>query len=305
MTSVPSLSELYAQHSGLSSDKWSLYLEKYDQLFTPLRSRPVNVLEIGVQNGGSLEIWAKFFFNASLIAGCDINPKCGSLQFSDSRIKMVVGDINSLEACTEIGKLSEQYNIIIDDGSHTSPDIIQTFLRLFPILSNDGIYVAEDLHCSYWAEFSGGLNHEFSSMNFFKSLSDIVNFEHWGTSDTRCDHLKEFIGSFTENKEELLSKIHSIEFINSMCVIRKKDSQCNSLGPRQVVGDIQAVAENKRLHGTLIGNRPQSSLSEDKVSKSDKNVQDYIQHLEGEISKLKAELVDIRNNSVILQRHEP
>lgn len=306
MTSSPlSLSELYAQHSGLSSDKWNLYLKKYDQLFTNLRSQPINVLEVGVQNGGSLEIWAKYFYNASLIVGCDINPKCGALQFEDSRIRMVVGDINSNETCAEIENLSAQYNIVIDDGSHTSPDIIQTFLRIFPALSDDGIYIAEDLHCSYWDEFCGGINYEFSSMNFFKSLCDIVNFEHWGTNQTRCDHLSKFIGNFAEDKEKLLSKIHSVEFINSMCIITKKHSEYNVLGRRQVVGDVQVVAENKRLHGTLIGSRPQPSLSEDQESKLDKDSKSYIQCLKREISELKAELIRARDDATNLPRREP
>lgn len=299
MKSLPSLPELYAQHSGLSSDKWSLYLKKYDQLFTLMRSQPISMLEIGVQNGGSLEIWAKFFSNSPLIVGCDINPKCGSLQFNDSRIRMVVGDINSNEVCAEIEALSAQYNIVIDDGSHTSPDIIQTFLRIFPVLSDDGIYVAEDLHCSYWAEFSGGINHELSSINFFKSLADIVNFEHWGTIETRCDYLSRFVGDFTEEKEKLLSRIHSVEFINSMCIITKKSNDHNALGTRQVVGDIEVVAENRRLHGTFIGIRPQSPSIEAEESRSGKDIQKYVQHLEEEVLKLRAELIDNRNTTLI------
>lgn len=62
-----SLAQLYATHEGFVSDKWDIYLSEYERLFNRLRSEPVSVLEIGVQNGGSVEIWSKYFPNATSI----------------------------------------------------------------------------------------------------------------------------------------------------------------------------------------------------------------------------------------------
>ena len=45
---------------------------------------------------------------------------------------------------------------MIDDGSHRSADILARFDLLFPILAAGGLYVIEDLHCSYRADFGGG-----------------------------------------------------------------------------------------------------------------------------------------------------
>ncbi|MFZ4216033.1 hypothetical protein ACOZB2_32335, partial [Pantoea endophytica] len=53
------LKQLYQQHEGKSSDKWDIYLDVYDELFFDRRSNVSSFLEIGVQNGGSLEIWSK------------------------------------------------------------------------------------------------------------------------------------------------------------------------------------------------------------------------------------------------------
>ena len=58
---MKSLFELYREHQGKVSDKWSIYLSEYDRLFSSYRDRPVRMLEIGIQNGGSLEIWSKYF----------------------------------------------------------------------------------------------------------------------------------------------------------------------------------------------------------------------------------------------------
>ncbi|TIN50291.1 MAG: class I SAM-dependent methyltransferase, partial [Mesorhizobium sp.] len=63
------------------SDKWSIYLSTYDHIFSEYRDRPVRILEVGVQNGGSLEIWQKYFPNAEIIVGCDVNLACGNLVF--------------------------------------------------------------------------------------------------------------------------------------------------------------------------------------------------------------------------------
>ena len=61
------LAKIYHDHRGKVSDKWALYISEYDRLFYPLRDREINVLEIGVQNGGSLEIWATYFEKAKKV----------------------------------------------------------------------------------------------------------------------------------------------------------------------------------------------------------------------------------------------
>ena len=173
------LDQLYREHKGKLSDKWSLYLTEYDRLFTVYRNQPVQLLEIGVQNGGSLEIWDQYFPNARKIIGCDINPSCAALQYRSPRIAVVTGDANLDEFQNEILQYASTFDIIIDDGSHDSSDIVRSFARYFPYLSETGIYVAEDLHCSYWDNFEGGLHQPLSAMSFFKRLTDIVNHEHW------------------------------------------------------------------------------------------------------------------------------
>ena len=110
------LNALYAQHTGKTSDKWSIYLNIYDRILEPYKHSHIALLEIGVQNGGSLEIWSKYFKNATHLVGCDINPDCLKLEYEDTRISVVVGDANAESSQDAIKKHSEKYNIIIDDG---------------------------------------------------------------------------------------------------------------------------------------------------------------------------------------------
>jgi hypothetical protein len=231
------LEQLYAEHSGKVSDKWSIYLVEYGRIFDEYRDKPVTLLEIGVQNGGSLEIWSRFFANAQKLVGCDINPDCARLVYEDPRVAVVVGDANSDAVQLIVLQRAPVFDVMIDDGSHRSSDIVKSFARYFPHLADGGVFVAEDLHCSYWAEFEGGLFDPFSSIAFFKRLADIVNHEHWGIAKSRSDILRGFFLKYDfQIDEDVLTHIHSIEFVNSMCVIRKEASQNNSLGSRFISG---------------------------------------------------------------------
>jgi hypothetical protein len=248
----PTLKELYSQHTGKVSDKWSSYLNEYERIFSEYRNKPVNLLEVGVQNGGSLEIWARYFTKACKIVGCDVNPKCSELQYNDERISVVIGDINSDRIEDAILKQMTTIDIIIDDGSHLSSDIIKTFARYFKHLAVGGIYVAEDLHCSYWQKWEGGLFSPYSSMAFFKRVADIVNYEHWGVECSREDVLRNFQNEYgCYLSEETLQFIHSIQFCNSLCIIRKEKPSVNKLRERFVAGRRADVhGEVLTLHGS-------------------------------------------------------
>jgi O-antigen biosynthesis protein len=238
----PSLRELFATHSGKVSDKWDIYISEYDRLFQSYRDQPVRLLEIGVQNGGSLEVWCKYFAKAKTIIGSDIDPECERLTFDDPKIVVVVANANTDEAEQQILAQSDAFDLIIDDGSHQSGDIVRSFARYFTHLANDGLYIAEDLHCSYWQGFEGGLYQPYSSMAFFKLLADTINHEHWGLSKTRCQLLVDFETKYQSKfDEDALAQIHSIEFINSMCIVKKKRAQSNVLGTRNISGELAVV----------------------------------------------------------------
>ncbi len=240
---MESLKALYEQHQGKESDKWSLYLSEYDRLFADYREQPVRLLEIGVQNGGSLEIWSRYFIHAQRIVGCDINPDCARLRYADERISVIVGDANTDRTEAEIAALCPAFDLIVDDGSHRSDDIVRSFVRYFRRLADGGLYVAEDLHCSYWARFRGGLHDPASSMAFFRRLTDVVNHEHWGTPALRSSVLEPFAREYgIDIGDALLSHIHSIEFANSLCVIRKCAPAVNLLGERIAAGRDGAFA---------------------------------------------------------------
>ncbi|MBB4116321.1 glycosyltransferase involved in cell wall biosynthesis [Rhizobium sp. BK226] len=259
---MSSFIELYKAHkTGKSSDKWSFYIPQYDRIFRSFSEKPVRLLSIGVQNCGDLEIYTKYFNCGQIFVGCDINEACRNAQFDDGRVKIVIGDANDRETVDQIKGLSSEFDIIIDDGSHKSSDIIKTFLIYFNYLSSGGVFVIEDLHCSYWNYYEGGIYDNFSSINFFKELIDIINFESFGNSLKRRDLISRFSEKYDVSlDEDVLASVHAIKFVNSMCIVEKKAPQFNLLGARMVVGSEEpAVAGMLRLNGSPLEVPDQSS----------------------------------------------
>lgn len=239
---MSSLQALYDNHQGKVSDKWFSYLRKYDDIFSTFSQNSINFLEIGVSNGGSLEVWAEYFKNAANLVGCDINPDCQALHYEDPRVSVVIGDANSDYVKNKISEISNNFDIIIDDGSHRSSDIVKSFSRYFEFLENDGIYVVEDICCSYWNAFEGGIYHPTSSISFFKCLVDVVNHQHWGIEANRSAVLNKFCETYqVDFSEDDLEKINSIEFCNSLCIIKKKSADYNVIGHRTITGLIENV----------------------------------------------------------------
>ncbi|EDK72381.1 conserved hypothetical protein [candidate division TM7 genomosp. GTL1] len=249
--SKDSLRQLYEVHTGKVSDKWEIYLEEYGRILEQYRDNPVRLLEIGIQNGGSLEIWPKYLPNAIKFIGCDINPDCAKLRYADPRTRVIVGNANTTDTYTAIIGESATFDVIIDDGSHSSGDIIKSFCLYFPVLVEGGTFIVEDLHCSYWKEFEGGLFDPYSSISFFKLLADILNYEHWGIDTLdRLGLLKGILSHYgCTIPAESLAQMRSIEFINSICVIRKQPEASNALGRRIVAGNEELVIQgHSALH---------------------------------------------------------
>ena len=254
---MKSLLELYKSHTGKVSDKWELYLTEYDRLFAPYRDETISLLEIGIQNGGSLEIWSQYFPNASTLVGCDINPDCGNLSFDDPRISVVVGDATTPEVVANVLAQSAKFDLIIEDGSHISSDIVKAFALYFPSLKSGGLFVAEDLHCSYWSEYEGGIYHPYSSISFFKHIADMINHEHWGVEKKRTELIAGFKElNNIELSESILAEISSVEFVNSVCIVRKSNKNLNYLGDRVIAGLRELVVSG---HLPLLGTEQKSS----------------------------------------------
>ena len=158
-----------------SSKNISGFIQLYDKYFTPYKDLEINILEIGVDNGDSLRIWREYFSKAN-ICGIDIHKK--NFEIKDTNI--LQGDQSDRNFLNKLVTEYKYFDIIIDDGSHQAKHIIASFNYLFPYLSDNGLYIIEDLQTSYIPRYGGSrinLGKKKSSMNFVKSLTDSINYE--------------------------------------------------------------------------------------------------------------------------------
>jgi Methyltransferase domain len=109
----------------------------------------LRLLEIGVQSGGSSRVWSKYFGEALNYTGIDINPKCKRFEAPELGIHIEIGsqlDVNFLHSiCSRFGP----FDIVVDDGGHTTEMIITSFRVLWHCMKDEGVYVMEDLHSAF------------------------------------------------------------------------------------------------------------------------------------------------------------
>ena len=119
------------------------YLPYYFNLFKERRNEVKKVLEIGVGEGASLNMWRDFFPNA-MIYGIDNEPKRmlnldrELVYFGDQKIKGCIENIIDFH-------IGSNLDLVIDDGSHDPEDQVRSCLEAMLILKKGAIYVIEDV----------------------------------------------------------------------------------------------------------------------------------------------------------------
>jgi Flp pilus assembly protein TadD/SAM-dependent methyltransferase len=209
--------DIYLHHRGFVSSKWTHYPLIYDEILGRHldAGKPLVLLEIGVQNGGSLEIWKKYLPPGSEVHGMDINPRCLELDFG-AGIHFHHGNATDIDLVNKLFS-GKRFDIIVDDGSHVCQDVISTFINLFKNLNAGGVYLVEDLHASYYThgDYRGGLLRAGSSVEFFKRFVDALHFDYIAADE------RSSIADFTPFLSIYRQQIASICFHDSICAIRK------------------------------------------------------------------------------------
>lgn len=212
------LDELAIKHNTDKSSKHHDYANIYDSYFHNYRNTFKKVLEIGVFRGGSLNMWQDYF-NSAEIYGLDINKKCK--KFEHDRIKMFIGSQIDDNILLTIGSGNE-YDLIIDDGSHIVEHQIYSFTKLLPYVKKGGYYIIEDINTSYWKKFNGGLKRQGTSIEFFKDRVDDINFNgyhgtgHEGKLNTAN---RNFILKQKPDLNDFEKYIKSIHFYSGLSII--------------------------------------------------------------------------------------
>jgi len=167
------LEKYFRANKGRLIHKWIHYFEIYDRHFSRFRGKSIVVLEFGVSHGGSLEMWREYFGRRAKIYGVDIEPRCK--QFEGKRIKIFIGDQEDRSFLASIADEIGPIDVLIEDGGHFMGQQVATFEVLYPRVKDDGVFLIEDLHTSYWDRYGGGYRREGTFMEYAKDLMDQIN----------------------------------------------------------------------------------------------------------------------------------
>ncbi|NTW69551.1 MAG: class I SAM-dependent methyltransferase [Chlorobiaceae bacterium] len=176
ITSDGFLHKYFLSNSTKRLHKWVHYFDIYERHFSRFRGKGPVMIEIGVFGGGSLAMWREYFGKDSKIIGIDIDPEC-KVHESDG-VEIFTGSQDDPDLIKEIFKKYPLVDIVLDDGSHMMQHMVSSFELLYERIQPNGIYMVEDMHTCYWAEYGGGLRERGSFMEYAKGKLDELNAFH-------------------------------------------------------------------------------------------------------------------------------
>jgi hypothetical protein len=128
------------------------YTPFYDRFFTTLRDEPIKLLEIGLNVGASVKLWLQYFSKAKVV-GLDI----ADFKFAPEIEEYVIGEglmgrfdffkgsaFSPYDLQRFVEAYPEQFDIIIDDGAHSSGSIVMAYNYLWGHVKPGGYYCIED-----------------------------------------------------------------------------------------------------------------------------------------------------------------
>ena len=158
------------------------------------------------------------------ILGIDINADCK--KYEEERISVEIGSQADNVFLLDIMREYGPFDIILDDGSHMNEHVIYSFEHLFESIKPGGVYIVEDVATSYFPWYGGGLNDPKSMMEYFKKLTDDINFRGVENLDDQAavwDRREDKLIPYSNKVQpDCRTDIESITFLNGIILIRKR-----------------------------------------------------------------------------------
>lgn len=149
MKSLYQIAEKYGTDKALSGHG---YVEIYQKIFANKNIQ--SLLEIGMGQGASLRTWLDWLPSTEIycmeLFGEENKVKWGGLNGTVEGVIFINGS-STLQSSWN--HAPENLDVIIDNGSHLPDDQLQTFLLGFPHLKSGGVWIIEDIHCSFETQY--------------------------------------------------------------------------------------------------------------------------------------------------------
>jgi len=157
--------------------KWRHYFDIYHRHFSKFVGKRVNLLEIGVYSGGSLDMWRSYLGDQCHIYGVDIEKACKC--YENEYTTVHIGNQADRTFWEKFRENAPPIDILVDDGGHTPEQQRVTLEEMLPYLRCGGVYFCEDIH-GVWNSFAAYTSNLFDEFNklgepneFQKSIHSI------------------------------------------------------------------------------------------------------------------------------------
>jgi hypothetical protein len=208
------------------------YLRHYDRAFSPMRDLPINIIEIGVADGGSVRTWERYFSQARIV-GIDINERCK--RFATDRVTVEIGSQADVDFLIEVADRFPP-TLVIDDGSHQADHILVTLECLFPKILPGGCHVIEDLgfHAGVTAAAMRGSAEAAPQNHVAEIVQHLLNV-----------HIS--ANSLTGIGRKLCHQVDRVEVITGAVLIWKKETRAPNFDLWEKLVEHSASAANWNL----------------------------------------------------------
>jgi len=209
-------------NNGKMLQKWLHYFDIYEKHFSRFRNKNPVMLEIGVQGGGSLDMWKWYFGEGCKIIGIDIEPDCK--KYESDNVEIFIGSQSDPEVLKKIMNKYPHIDIVLDDGSHFSSDMKDSFDMLYHHVDENGVYFIEDTHACYlpMSPYNGGVKKADSFMEFAKDKIDDLHANSIQTCMTNTMQRRKQIIEYGPQISDITRSTDSMHFYDSIVVFEKR-----------------------------------------------------------------------------------
>lgn len=192
------LCEIFNKY-GSDKGNYHNYSTFYNYIFSDIKDEILNIFEVGLgtnnievpsnmgidgKPGASIRGWKDYFKNSNIYGG-DVDKGC---LFKEDRIKTFHIDQTNddiIHKCWNNKSLKDvEFDILLDDGLHEYNANRNFFENSIHKLKNNGIYILEDIHESYWDNVQNWFNELIYSEKYY--YVGIITIP--GYSVPQCDN---------------------------------------------------------------------------------------------------------------------
>jgi hypothetical protein len=188
----------WLKHAGLMTRHLEIVLTAYSR---EIPDRVVSMLNIGVENGGSLEVWGKVLPEGSRIVGMDNDPACLELG-----LEVLLGDVTNKSQVTDLLR-GEWFDVVIDSTGTMS---VHPWVFLRP----GGVYIYEGFDTDMASRIVEDLA---SATDSWLPIEEVIRVSVWQgvlvvekRNPTVVPYVEVMIGNFDEVVSEAKLKAQGV-----------------------------------------------------------------------------------------------